>query len=217
MRKIFFLFVTLLLWTHPAGLWAQGPDTSAFGKMDALLRLQLRQAGYEEAGGVLKRSALRRSRVQGDTVFRLLVRCADSEALATGLRAEGYEVHPIVPTLCVAASPASRLSRLARYPGVERLCGSRTARPLMDASRLMTGMDRVAAGGVSEIILALNPTMEGDTTNFYIARRLADYDVRLTVLARGVNIGDELEYTDEITLGRSIINRVSLDHYKSKL
>ncbi len=78
-------------------------------------------------------------------------------------------------------------------------------------------VDRVAAGGVSEIILALNPTMEGDTTNFYIARRLADYDVRLTVLARGVNIGDELEYTDEITLGRSIINRVSLDHYKSKL
>lgn len=146
MRKIFFLFVTLLLWTHPAGLWAQGPDTSAFGKMDALLRLQLRQAGYEEAGGVLKRSALRRSRVQGDTVFRLLVRCADSEALAAGLRAEGYEAHPIVPTLCVAASPASRLSRLARHPGVERLCGSRTARPLMDASRLMTGMDRVAAG-----------------------------------------------------------------------
>ena len=76
----------------------------------------------------------------------------------------------------------------------------------------------MAAGGCEgEIILALNPTMEGDTTNFYIARRLADYDVRLTVLARGVNIGDELEYTDEITLGRSIINRVSLDHYKSKL
>ena len=95
---------------------------------------------------MLKRSALRRSRVQGDTVFRLLVRCADSEALAAGLRAEGYEAHPIVPTLCVAASPASRLSRLTRHPGVERLCGSRTARPLMDASRLMTGMDRVAAG-----------------------------------------------------------------------
>lgn len=146
MGKIFFLFVTLLLWTHPAGLWAQGPDTSAFGKMDALLRLQLRQAGYEETGGVLKRSALRRSRVQGDTVFRLLVRCADSEALAAGLRDEGYEAHPIVPTLCVAASPASRLSRLARHPGVERLCGSRTARPLMDVSRRMTGMDRVTAG-----------------------------------------------------------------------
>lgn len=66
---------------------------------------------------------------------------------------------------------------------------------------------RVAAGGIKEIILALSATMEGDTTNFYIFRKLAPYDVRITMIARGVSVGDELEYTDEITLGRSILNR----------
>ncbi len=68
-------------------------------------------------------------------------------------------------------------------------------------------VDRVKAGGVGEVILALSPTMEGDTTNFYISRRLAGTDVRLSVIARGVTVGDELEYTDEVTLGRSILNR----------
>ena len=66
---------------------------------------------------------------------------------------------------------------------------------------------RVQEGGVKEVILALSPTMEGDTTNFYIFRKLADYDVKLSVIARGVSVGNELEYTDEITLGRSILNR----------
>lgn len=68
-------------------------------------------------------------------------------------------------------------------------------------------VDRVKAGGVGEVILALSPTMEGDTTNFYISRRLAGTGVRLSVIARGVTVGDELEYTDEVTLGRSILNR----------
>ena len=71
-------------------------------------------------------------------------------------------------------------------------------------------VDRVKEGGVKEIILALNPTMEGDTTNFYISRKLAGADVKLSVLARGVSVGDDLEYTDELTLGRSITNRVEL-------
>lgn len=69
---------------------------------------------------------------------------------------------------------------------------------------------RVEAGDVQEVIFALSPTMEGDTTNFFISRKLAPFNVRLTALARGVSVGDELEYTDEITLGRSIINRVEL-------
>ena len=69
---------------------------------------------------------------------------------------------------------------------------------------------RVEEGGIQEIIFALNPTMEGDTTNFFISRKLAPFNVRLTTLARGISVGDELEYTDEITLGRSIINRVEL-------
>ena len=68
-------------------------------------------------------------------------------------------------------------------------------------------VERVAQGEVKEVILALGSTMEGDTTNFYISRKLAPYDVALTVLARGISVGDELEYSDEVTLGRSIINR----------
>ena len=70
-------------------------------------------------------------------------------------------------------------------------------------------VERVKAGGVSEVILALSSTMEGDTTNFYIFRKLADTGVKISVLARGISIGDELEYTDEVTLGRSIINRTT--------
>ena len=65
----------------------------------------------------------------------------------------------------------------------------------------------VASGEVKEIILALSSTMEGDTTNFYIYRKLMQYDVKLSVIARGISVGDELEYADEITLGRSIVNR----------
>lgn len=66
---------------------------------------------------------------------------------------------------------------------------------------------RVAEGGIQEIILALSPTMEGDTTNFYIYRKLAHTGVKVSVIARGVAVGNELEYTDEVTLGRSIMNR----------
>ena len=68
-------------------------------------------------------------------------------------------------------------------------------------------VSRVAEGGVKEVILALSPTMEGDTTNFYIYRKLAGFDVEVSVIARGVSVGNELEYTDEVTLGRSIMNR----------
>ena len=66
---------------------------------------------------------------------------------------------------------------------------------------------RVAEGDIQEVILALSPTMEGDTTNFYIYRKLAGYDVKISVIARGIAVGNELEYTDEVTLGRSIMNR----------
>lgn len=72
-------------------------------------------------------------------------------------------------------------------------------------------VSRVAGGDVAEVILALSPTMEGDTTNFYIFRKLASYDVRLSIIARGVSVGNELEYTDEVTLGRSILNRTPFD------
>ena len=71
-------------------------------------------------------------------------------------------------------------------------------------------VERVAAGGVKEGILALSSTMEGDTTNFYISRKLAGYDVVISVIARGISVGDELEYTDEVTLGRAILNRTTM-------
>ena len=66
---------------------------------------------------------------------------------------------------------------------------------------------RVEDGGISEVILALSTTMEGDTTNFYIYRKLEKFGVKLSVIARGISVGDELEYADEVTLGRSIVNR----------
>lgn len=69
-------------------------------------------------------------------------------------------------------------------------------------------IQRVQNDGVTEVILALSTTMEGDTTNFYIFRKLAPLNVKVTTIARGIAIGDELEYADEITLGRSILNRV---------
>ena len=68
-------------------------------------------------------------------------------------------------------------------------------------------VQRVAEGGIKEVILALSTTMEGDTTNFYIYRKLDKLGVKLSVIARGISVGDELEYADEVTLGRSIVNR----------
>ncbi|MFA8433682.1 MAG: recombination mediator RecR [Marinifilaceae bacterium] len=70
---------------------------------------------------------------------------------------------------------------------------------------------KVSEGEVQEVILALSTTMEGDTTNFYLYRKLHQYDITITTIARGVSIGDELEYTDEVTLGRSIANRTPFD------
>ena len=67
---------------------------------------------------------------------------------------------------------------------------------------------RVAAGKVSEVILGLSPTMEGDTTAFYLTKKLKEFPVKLSTIARGIPIGGDLEYTDEITLGRSIVGRV---------
>ncbi len=67
---------------------------------------------------------------------------------------------------------------------------------------------RIKKQDVKEVVLALSTTMEGDTTNFYVYRKLSNFDVKITTIARGVAIGDELEYSDEVTLGRSILNRV---------
>ena len=72
-------------------------------------------------------------------------------------------------------------------------------------------VNRVSTGEVVEVILALSTTMEGDTTNFFIYKKLKNVEVKISTLARGVSIGDELEYTDEVTLGRSIVNRMNFE------
>ena len=71
---------------------------------------------------------------------------------------------------------------------------------------------RMSGGEIKEVIMALSTTMEGDTTNFYLYKRLKDFDITVTTIARGISIGDELEYADEITLGRSITNRIPYEN-----
>ena len=72
-------------------------------------------------------------------------------------------------------------------------------------------VEKVKSGEVQEIIFALSSTMEGDTTNFYIFRQIQDCEVVTTTIARGISVGDELEYADEVTLGRSILHRVPFE------
>jgi recombination protein RecR len=74
-------------------------------------------------------------------------------------------------------------------------------------------VERVKAGDIKEIIMALAPTIEGDTTIFYITRKLQPYGVRVTTIARGISFGGELEYADEMTLARSIANRLPYENY----
>ncbi len=75
---------------------------------------------------------------------------------------------------------------------------------------------RVRDDKISEIILALSATMEGDTTNYYLYRKLKEYNIKISMIARGVAFGDELEYTNEVTLGRSIVNRVPFEYPDSQ-
>ena len=76
---------------------------------------------------------------------------------------------------------------------------------------ISTLVDKVKSGNVNEIIFALSSTMEGDTTNFYIYKQIQDCDIITSTIARGISVGDELEYADEVTLGRSILQRVPFE------
>lgn len=77
--------------------------------------------------------------------------------------------------------------------------------------KITTLVDKVKEGNVAEIIFALSSTMEGDTTNFYIYRQIKEYEVKTSTIARGIAVGDELEYADEVTLGRSLLNRIPFE------
>ena len=72
-------------------------------------------------------------------------------------------------------------------------------------------VEKVKQGKIKELIFALSSTMEGDTTNFYIYKQIQDFDIVTTTIARGISVGDEIEYADEVTLGRSIVNRIPFE------
>ena len=115
-------------------------------------------------------------------------------------------------TICVVENiqDVMAVENTMQYRGVYHVLGG-VISPMDGVSPADLHIDslvsRVAGGEVKEVILALSSTMEGDTTNFYIYRKLQQYGVRLTVIARGISVGDELEYADEVTLGSSIKNR----------
>lgn len=76
---------------------------------------------------------------------------------------------------------------------------------------IMPIVEKVKSGEVKELIFALSSTMEGDTTNFYIYKQIQDYAINISTIARGIAIGEELEYTDEVTLGRSLLHRIPFE------
>ena len=114
--------------------------------------------------------------------------------------------------ICVVESIKELIAieNTAQYNGLYHILGGRIS-PMEGIGpkdlHLDTLEERIKNGKIAEVILALSTTMEGDTTNFYIFKRLSEYQVPITTLARGIAVGDELEYADEITLGRSLINR----------
>lgn len=116
-------------------------------------------------------------------------------------------------TVCVVESVKDVMSfeNTGQFSGVYHVLGG-VISPMdgigPDQLSIDSLVERVSSGEIKEVILALSATMEGETTNFYIFRRLAPYqDVRITQLARGVSVGNEIEYIDEVTLGRSLLNR----------
>jgi len=119
-------------------------------------------------------------------------------------------------TICVVESIRDVMSieNTQQYSGVYHVLGGIIS-PMDGIGPADLTLDsleqKVKSGGCREVILALSTTMEGDTTNFYIYRRLQEYQISISTLARGVAIGDDLEYADEVTLGRSILNRTSFE------
>ncbi len=117
-------------------------------------------------------------------------------------------------TICVVESikEVMLIENTAQYHGVYHVLGG-VISPMNGISpsdlEIASLIERVEKNNIKEVILALSPNMEGDTTCFYIYRKLAHLPVAVTTIARGVAVGDDLEYADEITLGRSILNRIT--------
>ena len=117
-------------------------------------------------------------------------------------------------TICVVETikEVMLIENTAQYDGVYHVLGGLIS-PINGISpsdlEISSLIDRVQKEEIEEIILALSPNVEGDTTCFYLYRKLADFNIKINTIARGVAIGDNLEYADEITLGRSIKNRIN--------
>lgn len=118
--------------------------------------------------------------------------------------------------LCVVEDSQDVLAieNTAQYQGLYHVLGG-VISPMEGVSpidlHIASLLERVAKSDIKEVIFALSPTMEGDTTTFYLTKKLKEHQVKISTIARGVPIGSELEYTDEITLGRSIIGRTTYE------
>ncbi|MDR2684243.1 MAG: recombination mediator RecR [Prevotellaceae bacterium] len=116
-------------------------------------------------------------------------------------------------TICVVENVAEVMAveNTAQFHGLYHVLGG-VISPMngigLNDLEINSLIKRVENGGIKEVILALSPDMEGDTTALYIYKKLVPFDIEISTIARGVAIGDSLEYTDEITLGRSIVNRI---------
>lgn len=106
------------------------------------------------------------------------------------------------------------IENTGQYRGVYHVLGGKIS-PIDGVGpsqlKINTLVEKVKLGSVNEVIFALSSTMEGDTTNFYIYKQIADADIVISTIARGIAVGDELEYADEVTLGRSILQRVPFE------
>jgi len=106
------------------------------------------------------------------------------------------------------------IENTGQFRGVYHVLGGKIA-PMEGISpnqlQIKSLVEKIALGCVSEIIFAISPTIEGDTTNFYIYKQIKGFDVKISTIARGIPVGDALEYTDEVTLGRSILQRIPFE------
>ncbi len=102
-----------------------------------------------------------------------------------------------------------------QYKGIYHVLGGKIS-PIegIGPSQLAIGslVEKIKSGGIDEVIFALSSTMEGDTTNFYLYKQISPFGIKIASIARGISVGDELEYADEVTLGRSIVNRIPFEN-----
>ena len=162
---------------------------------------------FSKLPGIGRKTALR-------LVLDLLRRSDDEvDAFASAISTMKHEVNKSMICVVENIQDVMAIENTQQYSGLYHVLGGIIS-PMDGIGPSDIEIDslvgRVADGGVEEVIMAISPTMEGDTTSFYISRRLAAFDVKISVIARGIAVGDELEYADEVTLGRSILNRTPL-------